>query len=216
MTKILPLFPLPIAVLPGQRIPLHIFEDSYKQLMAEAIEDNNPKEGNEFGINFISSNGLAAIGCTISIVQVLKNSKNGRLDLIAEGKRRFRLLEIIEGKPYQEGKIEYLDEVDAQASPLDSQRFLELHNQMRVVVGMKSAVDFSKPQLSFQSSVSMGLGDFEKQTLLELASEQDRVAWLIELYEAILNEVKSGKKKSFAGEIAYSKSGQDPGLQRIH
>lgn len=221
MSKIIPLFPLSIAVLPGQRIPLHIFEDRYKELindcMGEASSDTQITAGTEFGVNYSSEDGLAAIGCSLTVVKVLKRFKDGRLDLIAEGQRRFRLNELIEGKSYQQGKIDYIEESEI-LTPANTgiQKFHELHNEMCVVAGVKSPIVVGFAPVSFQSACAMGLDDYQRQTLLELASEQDRIAWLSDIYQTILNQVKTGKNAFLNDAIADLKSGRDPGLQQIH
>lgn len=222
MIKIIPLFPLAMAVLPGQRIPLHIFEDRYKNLINDCMADESNSDGkittpSEFGVNYSSEDGLAAIGCSLSIVKVLKRFKDGRFDLIAEGQRRFRLCELIEGKSYQQGKIDFITESDGftHSSPANK-KFHELHQEMCVVAGVKSTIPFGLAHVSFQSACAMGLDDYQRQTLLELASESDRIAWLTDIYQAILNQVKTGKNSFLNGALADIKSGRDPGLQQIH
>lgn len=217
MKVIMPLFPLSTAVLPGQRVSLHIFEDRYLQLLSDCMEGDIISPDKEFGVNYTSDDGLAAIGCSLSIVKIIKRFKDGRLDIVAVGKRRFRLCELIDGKPYQQGEIEFISEEESQPEASStSLEFYKLHSEMCVVAGVKSPIEVSPYSPSFQSACAIGLDDFQKQTLLELASEQDRIAWLSDMYESILSQIKSGKNSLFNGLLADLKFGRDPGLQQMH
>lgn len=222
INTVIPLFPLSIAVLPGQIIPLHIFEERYKQLMNDCLGLESPENpdisiSKEFGVNYSSEDGLAAIGCSLTIVKVLKRFKDGRLDILAEGKRRFRLCEILEGKTYQQGKIEFISEAeDANTQPIGDQGFIDLHKEMCVVAGIKSSLKSGTPLISYQSACAVGLDDYQRQTLLELASERDRIVWLTDIYQNILHEIKTGKNSFYNGILSDIMSGKDPGMQQIH
>src|ERR687884_2352141 len=90
-----PLFPLGMVALPSELVPLHIFEERYKTMMARVLE-----EGSEFGIVWLSDDGLRTIGCACEIAEVLERLPDGRLNLIARGTRPFALRERQETLPY--------------------------------------------------------------------------------------------------------------------
>jgi len=86
---LLPLFPLDVVLLPGMPLPLHIFEPRYKEMIAECLASSAP-----FGVVRASEKGIAEIGCTAEIVSVTKQYSDGRLDLVAQGRKRFEVLQL--------------------------------------------------------------------------------------------------------------------------
>src|SRR5205814_2285489 len=104
-----PLFPLGIVALPEEVIPLHIFEERYKTMMNDCLRDSR-----EFGIVWLSDDGLREIGCACAIDRVLERTEDGRMNLLARGTRVFRLLERQEHLPYPAGVVEFVeDRLDA-------------------------------------------------------------------------------------------------------
>ena len=81
-----PLFPLGLVALPTELVPLHIFEERYKTMVARVLEE----EG-EFGIVWVADDGLRDVGCACEIAEVLERMPDGRLNLVARGTRPFRI-----------------------------------------------------------------------------------------------------------------------------
>ena len=83
---VLPLFPLSISVLPGEVIPLHIFEERYKELMSYCLE--NPRM-RPFGVTMVVQTGnqahLCQTGSALIVDEVLERYPDGRLDILARG-----------------------------------------------------------------------------------------------------------------------------------
>src|SRR5690348_816275 len=100
-----PLFPLGIVALPEEVIPLHIFEDRYKTMMDECLASDK-----EFGIVWLSDDGLKEIGCACRIEQVLERMEDGRLNLLCRGIRPIRIVERQSHLAYPAGVIEYVDD----------------------------------------------------------------------------------------------------------
>ena len=100
-----PLFPLGLVALPSELIPLHIFEERYKTMMARVLEE----EG-EFGIVWVADDGLRPIGCACEIAEVLERMPDGRLNLVARGTRAFRIEARQEELAYPAGTIEFLED----------------------------------------------------------------------------------------------------------
>jgi len=104
-----PIFPLPLVLLPTEVAPLHIFEERYKRMINLCIE-----EGAEFGIVWLGDSGLADVGCTARITELIDRMDDGRMNIVVRGVRPFRLLRRVEELPYPAGDVEMLeDEVDA-------------------------------------------------------------------------------------------------------
>ena len=100
-----PLFPLGLVALPGEMIPLHIFEERYKTMMNECL-----REDSEFGIVWLSDDGLREIGCACAIDRVLERMEDGRMNLLARGTRPFRVLERQGHLPYPAGVVEFVED----------------------------------------------------------------------------------------------------------
>ena len=89
------LFPLELVLLPTERVPLHIFEDRYKELIAECLAHDG-----EFGLVFADERGLREIGTLAAVSDVLERFEDGRLNILVEGRGRFRLLELTRGRAF--------------------------------------------------------------------------------------------------------------------
>jgi len=113
MSEMLPLFPLGAVLYPGMLMPLHIFEDRYRQLVRDGLAGPEPRQfgviairkGRETGVDGVHS--LYEIGCTASLRRV-DRLDDGRFDIIIVGARRFRLLGLHETQPYLQGEVEPL------------------------------------------------------------------------------------------------------------
>ena len=112
----IPLFPLNTVLFPKQGFPLHIFEERYKQMIQRCVDDSLP-----FGVVLIESGeevGGEAIphkvGTTAEIT-AMERLQDGRMNLIAMGRSRFRIFALDRNEAYLQGDIEYLDTVDATA-----------------------------------------------------------------------------------------------------
>ncbi len=128
MSELLPLFPLSAVLFPGMRLPLHIFEQRYRQLAAHLQEQPEPRRfgviairaGREAGADGITA--LHDVGCVAEVRQISPHP-DGRFDLSTVGTERFRLLRVDDSLPYFQGEIEGIaeDEVpgDAAAAPPD-------------------------------------------------------------------------------------------------
>src|ERR1700693_1629003 len=117
MSETLPLFPLGTVLYPGLLLPLHIFEERYRQLVRDLLDGPDPRrfgviairKGRETGIDGVHS--LYEVGCTAPLRRV-EQHEDGRFDLVTVGTQRFKLLQLDETRPYFQGEVELLaDEV---------------------------------------------------------------------------------------------------------
>jgi uncharacterized protein len=123
MTDTLPLFPLGTVLFPGMLLPLHIFEDRYKELVRDLLEGPEPrrfgviaiKKGRETGVEGVSS--LYEVGCTATLRETEGNDDGG-YEVVAVGTQRFRLDAVDESRAYLQGEVEFLaeDEGDSAAA----------------------------------------------------------------------------------------------------
>jgi Lon protease-like protein len=118
MSEMIPLFPLGAVLYPGMLLPLHIFEERYRQLVQDLLDGPDPRrfgviairKGRETGIDGVHS--LYEVGCTASLRRV-EQHEDGRFDIVSVGTDRFRLLGLDQTRPYLQGEVEMLAEDDA-------------------------------------------------------------------------------------------------------
>src|SRR5437868_7797634 len=103
------LFPLSIVLVPTERIPLHIFEPRYRELIEECVA-----EGSDFGLVLATDDGAVhEIGTRASVIEVLQTLDDARMNIVVEGRERFRLLELTSGRAFTTGVVEpVIDEDD--------------------------------------------------------------------------------------------------------
>jgi Lon protease-like protein len=174
------LFPLGIVLLPTEQIPLHIFEDRYQELIGECLEEER-----EFGLVYADDEGLREIGTRAAVTEVLDRFEDGRLNIVAEGRERFRLVELTEGRSFQTGIVEAVaDESDA-ADPDDTRHAVELFHRLVELTGAEvEEPRLDAVQLSFELAGRFDFAPELKQRLLQLTSERQRMQLLAELLAA--------------------------------
>jgi len=99
----IPMFPLNVVLLPGETKTLHIFEERYKQLISDCIENDA-----HFGIPFVYQKTMGNFGIEVKISNVIKRFDNGEMDIVIEGVRVFKLVEftaVLNPKLYGAGTI---------------------------------------------------------------------------------------------------------------
>ena len=181
---LLPLFPLPVVLLPRTPLPLHIFEDRYKEMIGEALRENT-----EFGVVLAREKGILNAGCTARIEQVLKRYPDGRLDILTVGQRRFEILLLNEEKSYLRGAVQFFDD-DEPAEPAPAEmkgRALEAFQELRQLDagGGAAEPELADPQVSFQLAHVIDDVDF-RQRLLRLRSETGRLKEMVEFCETYI------------------------------
>jgi Lon protease-like protein len=193
-----PLFPLGLVLLPEEVVPLHIFEDRYKQMIGECIEEER-----EFGIVWLSDDGLKEIGCTAQIAQLLEQMEDGRMNILVKGATPFRLMRRIEDLPYPAGDIELLDE--DQIDVLDDTLAEEARERYAQLVERITDERPDAERLAGLDAYGMAATiDFAldaKQQLLEARSEDERMRMVGELF---VNTMKRLDLVERAGERARS------------
>jgi Lon protease-like protein len=103
----IPMFPLSLVLLPGETTKLYIFEERYKQLINECLNNDA-----SFGIPYMEKGAITGFGCEVKIKRILKTYDNGEMDVLIEGTNIFRLIEyskVLTPKLYGAGVVEYLN-----------------------------------------------------------------------------------------------------------
>ncbi|MBI4553864.1 MAG: LON peptidase substrate-binding domain-containing protein [Candidatus Latescibacteria bacterium] len=184
----IPLFPLNVVLFPGMPLPLHIFEERYKQMIGDCLTSRNP-----FGVLLATQTQLANVGCTAAITQIIQRYADGRLDILTEGRRRFRVLDYHQRKPYLEGAIEYFDDEEEDVPNELLERAIAFYQEMTELAtkGLGRAQGIFDPvQFSFMIASTVDRGLEEKQTLLEFTSTTERLLKLIVALEQSLERLR--------------------------
>ena len=178
--ELLPLFPLNVVLFPRASLPLHIFEDRYKEMIGDVIENHS-----EFGVVLAREQGIVNVGCTATVEKVIKRYRDGRMDIQTIGRRRFEVLLLNEEKSYLRAPVEFFDDQEAEPAPLamrqkalESWTTLQESHEARAIE--EPAID--DPLLSFQLAQLVPDLDF-RQTLLNLRSEPERIKQLVSFLE---------------------------------
>jgi Lon protease-like protein len=173
------LFPLGVVLLPTERIPLHIFEPRYRELIGECLEEDR-----EFGLVLADDEGMRDVGTRAAVTTVLERFDDGRLNIVVEGRERFRLVELTSGRSFQTGEVEPIEDEGERPEPAAVEHALGLLRHLGEIAGADVeglAVTSEAPSFELAARV-----DFEpelKQQLLELRSEPERLVRVAELLE---------------------------------
>ena len=180
------LFPLGLVLLPGEAVPLHIFEERYKTMFAEV---------EEFGIVWLSDSELQEVGCTARVVEVLERMDDGRLNVVVQGVAPFRVLQRVDDMPYPAADVEILDDEEGTAGEDDGSLARERYADL-----VERATDQRPPVADLAEIDAYGMAaslDFAldaKQELLELRSEGGRLERLAELFGAAIRRLDDAER----------------------
>jgi Lon protease-like protein len=190
--ELIPLFPLGVVLLPGLPLPLHIFEERYKQMIGECLEREQA-----FGVVAYTGSQIKSIGCTARVSDVLKRYEDGRLDIMTVGERRFVIFEQDESKPYLQGRIEFFDDEEEELEDRDREMALKgliLHDELSRLLGSKKTHDDSGAielrEISFLLAGSQGFALEERQAFLEMTSTRERIRKAVAALEKLIERLK--------------------------
>jgi Lon protease-like protein len=189
--QLLAIFPLELVLLPGAPLPLHIFEPRYKEMIGECLEQHR-----QFGVVRTKEGGLAEIGCTAEIVSVVKRYDDGRMDIATEGRRRFEVMHLDQERAFVRAEVVFVD--DEQEAPATDliKRVLQLHAEAIDVLGVEGPPPSAENrQLSYALAALLPVDLEFKQMLLSVRSESERLEGLIELYEAMVPELRKAVRR---------------------
>lgn len=186
---LLPLFPLEAVLLPSNVLPLHIFEDRYKEMIGDAIRDKT-----EFGVVQAGEKGILNLGCTAVVDKVVTEYPDGRMDILTVGRRRFEILFLDQEKSYLRGAVNFFDDEDpAEASAQLRKAVLALYEVLRKTdESLQEAPAADDPYLSFKIAEKVADLSF-RQTLLAMRSENDRLTHIQQFLPEYLANLKRAR-----------------------
>lgn len=173
----IPLFPLNVVLLPGAELPLHIFEPRYKAMVNRCLEEKS-----EFGMLLALPKGVARVGCTAEVIEVLKRLPDGRMDIITVGRAPFRVVELFTEDPLLEGQVDYFEDREAAPDKPVCKELIELYEVCHTLLFddyPRNTDCESDELLSYVIAASLPMDLLWKQQILELRSESDRQERLV-------------------------------------
>lgn len=185
----IPLFPLNVVLMPGAPLPLHIFEDRYKQMVNECLEGET-----EFGMVLADEDGTREVGCTARIVELVERYEDGRMLVLVEGSRRFKLNNIMTGKPYYVGEIEYLqDDPEDDLKEIAEECIALLERVVEAATEGSVDIEIEPPykNLSFAIAGRIEFDIETRQQILELTTERERLEKVKELLSGAAERLES-------------------------
>jgi Lon protease-like protein len=185
-----PLFPLQLVALPSELIPLHIFEERYKDMFARCLAG-----GEEFGIVWVADDGLREIGCACEVAEVLETFEDGRINLVARGTRPFRIEERQERFSYPAATITFLEdsveEVDHDVLEEARGAYAELVER---ATDREPDLEEIEGMSAYRMAATVEFGLDAKQGLLDLRSETARLRLLTRLFRAALKRLELAER----------------------
>ena len=196
----LPLFELPVVLLPGELMPLHIFEERYKRMIGHCLETEEP-----FGVVLRDDDGSARrIGCTARVTEVLERFEDGRMDIVVTGEEPFKVLERFDGTDYPAGEVEAVprsdDEEPSDPGAAEDARetFADL---VRRVSGSEPEIEGLDASDAYAIAARVELPVLTKQRLLELRSEAERMKLLGEALHDLVRMLKRSREIAEAAKM---------------
>jgi hypothetical protein len=171
----LPFFPLQTVFYPGETVPLHIFEERYKQLINDCRS-----EAVTFGIP-VYINDRVDYGTEVQLVEVVTTYENGSMDIVCVARQVFKVISFeseMEGKQYAGGVVQFLDSVnDGEARDKEEvlKKIKELYELMGVSFDPIPVDKFNTYMLAHK----MGFSFDQEYELLKITKESERLAYIL-------------------------------------
>ena len=180
-----PLFPLPVVALPTEVVPLHIFEERYKTMIGNCLERES-----EFGIVWLSDDGLKSTGCACVVERVLERTPDGSMNIACRGTRAFRILERVEHLPYPAGTVEWLEEKDEEVDERTLEDAREAYGELvREATDEDPDAERMATMGAYEMAATVDFGLDAKQGLLDLRSENARLRLVARLFRAAVKRL---------------------------
>lgn len=181
----LPIFELPLVLVPHEQLPLHIFEERYKAMINHCLAAEKP-----FGVLLRVDDGVAEVGCTANVTRVLERFDDGRLNILVTGELPFRVLGRIEGGEFPAGDVELLTD---EAGTPDPGAGEAARSAFSALVERATGEPPEAEELAGLDAYAMvariELESEAKQDLLELRSEEGRLRKVETLFRTVAEAI---------------------------
>ena len=189
---IIPLFPLGVVLLPEMILPLHIFEERYKAMIGQCLDQDE-----EFGIVYFNGKKMEEVGCTARILKVLKRYDDGRMDILTKGRKRFEIIDVSDREACLQARVVYLDDrADEGIEGFEELAYegVELLQELDRLAEKEQEYAFVDEVdvrlLSFLIPSHEGFGLEEKQKFLEMTSTRDRLTKGVESLKKVVERTR--------------------------
>src|ERR1700735_4539819 len=139
----IPLFPLEVVLFPEAALPLHIFEDRYKEMIGVCLAEKIA-----FGVVCAQREGLAVVGCTAEIVRILEKYPDGRMDILCQGARRFEIENLDNSRNFLQAEVDFFGDEGQSATRAMREQCAALHFEVLDLMGGEKAlglIDLDQP-----------------------------------------------------------------------
>ena len=186
------LFPLGLVLLPTEQVPLHIFEPRYRELITECLDEGEP-----FGLVFADDDGLRRVGTLASVVEVTDRFDDGRLNVVVEGRERFRVVALTSGRTFRTADVEPLDDLEPEADEGAVGTAVENLRRVAELAGTDAEnLDPVTDAPSFELAARVELEPKLKQGLLESRSEGERLHRVARLLEGAAQALEARAERA--------------------
>jgi Lon protease-like protein len=201
----LPLFPLELVLLPEQPLPLHIFEERYREMIGECLRAKTSGSGRqEFGVVLAKGEAISNVGCSAQIVSLTRKYDDGRMDILTVGKRRFEIFLANEEKPYLRASVEFFDDEGPDTpGEAEAENAIALFREVMRRFHRAPEMPIHLPQpyrhLSFRLAAPLPLDLDFKQRLLSLRNEPERLQQVVHAMGQLVRQmevVQEARKKA--------------------
>ena len=165
-------------LLPSERVPLHIFDDRYRELIGECIEHDR-----EFGLLYADESGIREVGTRARVAAILEQFDDGRMNIVVEGLRRFTVERLTQGSSFMTAEVGEVEDEEGEIADETRRDAVGAFRALAALAGAEPELDESSPVLSFELAAQVELATDDKQFLLESRSEQERLERVAELLE---------------------------------
>jgi Lon protease-like protein len=192
---LLPLFPLEMVLLPEEPLPLHIFEERYREMIGECLRAKTSGFGRQdFGVVLAKGQEISNVGCSAQIVTITRKYDDGRMDILAVGKRRFEILLTNEEKSYLRASVEFFDDEGSDTpGETEAENAVRLFREIMRRLHQASEMPVHLPQpyryLSFRLAASLPLALEFKQRLLSLRNEPERLQQVVHSMDQLIHQI---------------------------
>ena len=193
----IPLFPLNMVLFPGAALPLHIFEERYREMVGECLSEKKA-----FGVVRADGEQMSIVGCTAQIIRVMERYDDGRMDILCEGVRRFEIEALDESRRYLQADVEFFEDNGVGSTRDDRQDCAALHFATLHMAGIETPaihLDLNAP-VAFQLADALPSDLGFKQQLLASRSDADRTKKLRDFYNDLLPRLSAKETPGQAGQ----------------
>jgi len=183
----IPLFPLETVLFPGTVLPLHIFEERYREMVRDCLKDDR-----EFGVVRAENDQMALVGCSAKILRVVEQYADGRMDILCEGGWRFEIEGLDDTRSFLQADVAFFEDEGAGSTREEREDCAALHFATLHLAGIEGPamhVDLNAP-VAFQLADALPSDLSFKQLLLASRSDAERTTRLRDFYNEILPQLR--------------------------